>query len=511
MKAAARIKTPKSPRPGSFIFAFAAAMTAVSMPAGAAPFGFDNVVQQAKELAAKPFRPPKPIPDFLKNISYDAFRDIRFKPEQALWHQSNTKFQVMLIHPGLYYDHSVAINIIDAAGVHQVQYSTTYFDYGHNKFVDKIPADLGFAGFKLTYPLHTKDVQNQFIVFAGASYFRAVGADENFGLSARGLAVDTGLQTGEEFPFFKEFWLVRPAPDADQMMVYALLDSKRVTGAYQFLIKPGDTTTVDVKATLFERAKIDELGIAPLTSMFFYGEDSDRPKGYWRPEVHDSDGLLVHSSTGEWIWRPLINPSQLVISSFQLTNPRGFGLMQRDRHFYDYEDLEARYDTRPSAWIEPKGDWGDGAVTLVEIPSDKEVNDNIVAFWVPKTVPKVGDPINIAYTLNWTDYAPEPPSGKVTGTYIGDGDTPGSKRIVLDFDSKELSGLPDNADVHGVITVGDGGKLLQNNIERNPVTGGWRLVFQIKPPNKPLELRAFLKNGNDTVSETWSFLLPPPP
>lgn len=505
--------TQKFSGPGSLIFVATAAVAAFMPPASAAePFGFDTVVAQAKALAAKPFQPPKQVPDFLKNLKYDQYRDIRFKPQDALWHQSNTQFQVMLIHPGLYYDHAVKINVYDAAGVHEVKFSPQLFDYGHNKFSDKIPDDLGFAGFKLTYPIRDDKAQRQFFVFAGASYFRAVGSEENFGLSARGLAVDTGLPSGEEFPFFKEFWLERPAPDATQMQIYALLDSKRVTGAYQFVIHPGETTTVDVKATLFERARIDELGIAPLTSMFFYGEDSDRPAGYWRPEVHDSDGLLVHSGSGEWIWRPLINPRQLMISSFALKNPRGFGLMQRDRDLGNYEDLEARYDTRPSAWVAPKGDWGDGSVTLVEIPSDKEINDNIVAFWVPKNVPKPGEPLTFAYTLNWTSQMPQPPAiGQIKATYVGNGDKPGTERFVVDFNSKELAALPADAKVHGVITLGDGGKLLQNNIEHNPVTGGWRLVFQVDPPDKPLELRAFLKNGNHAVSETWSFLLPPPP
>ncbi|HET7570604.1 MAG TPA: glucan biosynthesis protein G [Gammaproteobacteria bacterium] len=492
-------------------FGLAVMLAAPALAHAAATFGFDDVVAKAKALAAKPFQQPKPIPDFLANISYNDYRDIRFRVEDSLWKQSNTRFQVRLIHPGLYYKHSVTINVVDAQGVHEVQFSPQLFDYGHNKFADKIPPDLGFAGFKLTYPLKDKKADNQFIVFAGASYFRAVGRDEAWGLSARGLAVDTGLQSGEEFPFFKEFWLVRPAPDAQQMTVYALLDSKRVTGAYQFVIKPGETTVVDVKTTLFERADIKQLGIAPLTSMFFYGEDSPKPAGYWRPEVHDSDGLLVHAGTGEWLWRPLINPAQLLLSAFQLKNPLGFGLMQRDRHFYDYQDLEARYDIRPSAWVMPDGDWGDGQVMLVEIPSDKEVNDNIVAFWVPKNVPKLGEPLNFSYTIRWTSHTPQPAAiGQNTSTWIGAGDKPPLKRFVLEFNSAVLSSLPADAKVEGVITVGDGGKLVEQHTEKNPVTGGWRLSFEVDPPDKPLELRAFLKAGDKTLTETWSFLYAPP-
>jgi glucans biosynthesis protein len=486
------------------------ALLAVGPAVHAQNFGFSDVVAKAKALAKKSWQPPKQIPDFLKNLKYDQYRDIRFRVKDSLWKQSNTKFQVRLIHPGLYYKHAVKINVVDASGVHQVKFSPNLFDYGHNHFKNKIPANLGFAGFKLTYPLTGPHSHNQFISFAGASYFRAVGKGEAWGLSARGLAVDTGLKSGEEFPFFKTFWLVRPAPNAKQVKVYALLDSKRVTGAYRFIVSPGKAAVIGVKATLFERAHIKQLGIAPLTSMFFYGENSPRPKGYWRPEVHDSDGLLIHANTGEWLWRPLVNPPGLLVSAFQLKSPKGFGLMQRDRRFHDYEDLGARYDLRPSGWVTPHGDWGPGQVMLVEIPSKKEVNDNIVAFWVPKQVPKPGQPIKLAYTLRFTSRTPQPAAiGQNVSTWLGDGDKSAYRRFVLEFESAALSNLSAKADVEGVITVGDGGKLIHQHVEKNPVTGGWRLAFQVDPPDKPLELRAFLKEDGKTLTETWSFLLPP--
>ncbi|HEV8439596.1 MAG TPA: glucan biosynthesis protein G [Methylomirabilota bacterium] len=476
-----------------------------------AQFGFDDVADQAKKLAGEPFKPPPAVPDFLTRVSYDEYRDIRFDSARSLWKDVGGKFQVQLIHPGLFYRNAVAIHTSDGSGVSKVPFSPKLFTYGRNTFADKIPADLGFAGFRVAYPLHKKEDYNHVLVFAGASYFRAVAKNEVFGLSARGLAIDTGLPSGEEFPFFKEFWLERPARDATVMKIYALLDSQRVTGAYEFTLRPGIRTVVDVKATLFERKRAKELGIAPLTSMFLYGEERPRPAGEWRPEVHDSDGLMIQAVTGEWIWRPLVNPERLLVSYFELESPRGFGLLQRDRSFHGYEDLEARYELRPNAWITPLGSWGKGQVKLLEIPSQKESNDNIVAYWIPHTLPQVGQPIDIAYRIHFQSDEPiDASSGRATATRVGTGDTDGSKRIVIDFDGGKLKELPATAPVKAVITMGQDGQLVHQTAFKNSVTGGWRLAFQVKPPkDKALELRAFLKHDKDAVTETWSYRLTP--
>jgi periplasmic glucans biosynthesis protein len=488
----------------------------VSAAAANISFNIDNVASLAKRLAAEPFKPPQSIPDFLTQLSYDDYRDIRFDPEQSIWKDAGTNFQVQLIHPGLYYAQSVAINTYDTQGIRKVPFSPKLFSYGRNKFADKIPTDLGFAGFRLTYPLYKKNEYNHVIVFAGASYFRAVAKNQVFGLSARGLAIDTGLSSGEEFPTFKEFWLERPPQQARVMKVYALLDSQSLTGAYEFVVRPGERTALDVKARLFERKRVKELGIAPLTSMFFYGEERPRPPADWRPEVHDSDGLLIASSTGEWIWRPLVNPERLQVSYFELDNPRGFGLLQRDRRFSNYEDLETRHELRPNAWITPIGNWGKGQIKLVEIPSPKETNDNIVAYWVPRNLPPAGQPIEISYRMSFQSEDPlDAASGHVTDTRVGIGDKEDVKRFILDFDGGKLKSLPANTALKAVISVGQDGQLVQQNTFKNPVTGGWRVAFQVKPPkDKPLQLRAFLQHDKnattkDILTETWSYLLQP--
>ncbi|MET0503332.1 MAG: glucan biosynthesis protein G [Candidatus Binatia bacterium] len=487
-----------------------------SNAAANASFNIDNVASLAKKLAAESFKPPQPVPDFLKQLSYDDYRDIRFDPEQSLWRESPGSFQVQFIHPGLYYTHSVTINTLDPQGIRRVPFSPRQFTYGRNKFGDKIQSDLGFAGFRVTYPLYKKDDYNHVMVFAGASYFRAVAKHQVFGLSARGLAIDTGLPSGEEFPTFREFWLERPAQQARSMKVYALLDSQSLTGAYEFVLRPGEQTVVDVKARLFERRRVKELGIAPLTSMFFYGEEQPRPPGEWRPEVHDSDGLSIASASGEWLWRPLVNPEKLQINYFELENPRGFGLLQRDRRFSNYEDLETRPELRPNAWITPIGNWGKGQIKLVEIPSPKETNDNIVAYWVPRNLPSPGQPIEISYRMHFQTNDPlDTASGRVTATRVGIGDKEDLKRFVLDFDGGKLKNLPASTPPKALISVGQDGQLVQQSILKNPVTGGWRLAFQVKPPkDKPLYLRAFLQHekdtlAKDTLTETWSYLLQP--
>ena len=470
-------------------------------------FGLDDVTDIAKKLAAEPFKPLPLVPDFLRQLTYDQYRDIRFDPAQSLW-KDGGNFQVQFIHPGLYFDHAVSINVYEGAGIRRVAFSPKLFTYGKNKIADKIPAELGFAGFRLTYPLYKKDEYNHVIVFAGASYFRAVAKNEVFGLSARGLAINTGLPSGEEFPYFKEFWLERPARDAREMKVFALLDSQSFTGAYEFLVRPGEQTLVDVRARLFERNKVTELGVAPLTSMFFYGEEKPRPAEDWRPEVHDSDGLLIHSSTGEWVWRPLGNPEKLRLSYFTLDNPLGFGLLQRDRNFYDYEDLEARHELRPNAWITPVGKWGKGQVKLVEIPSQKETNDNIVAYWIPKGAMVAGQPFEVAYRIHFQSTDPLDASmGRVTAMRIGNG-AEDWKLIVIDFEGAKIKSLPNSAPVKATIGVGQDGQLGQQNVFKNRVTGGWRLSFQVKvPKGKPLELRAYLHNGKETLTETWNYQL----
>ena len=480
----------------------------------AAAFDLDEVAAKAQKLAAEPFHEPKnQVPDWLLKITYDQWRDIRYRPEQALW-RGKSPFQVQFFHPGLYYDRTVAINVVAADGAKPIPFNPSQFDYGKNNFASRVPQDLGYAGFRVHYPIKTKDYHDEVIVFLGASYFRALGRDEVFGLSARGLSIDTAESWGEEFPYFREFWLVTPGPNATSMVVYALLDSASLTGAYRFTIDPGEQTTVKVDCRLFFRKQVKKLGIAPLTSMFFHGENTARWFNDFRPETHDSDGLLMSFASGEWLWRPLDNPRTLSISGFQTENPRGFGIVQRDRDFSHYQDLETHAERRPSVWIVPRQDWGAGRVELVEIPTNQDTNDNAVAYWVPDRAAKPADPMSFGYTMYWYgDDLGRPPGGRVIATRRDAGTVKDAQRFVLDFAGGKLATIPPSRVLRGVVTVVGGeeaGELVDQQVVYNPFIAGWRLTFQVRPKKRdPIELRAFLDEGGETLTETWSYALLP--
>jgi len=492
-----------------------AAIAFVALAHRAAAFDFDDVIRRAQEVAAAPFEDPRgKVPSWLLEITYDQWRDIRVRPEFALWRGRKVPFQVQFFHQGLYYDRPVLIHSVDGDGVHDITFSPSQFDYGSNDFGSRVPQDLGYAGFRIHYALKKPEYLDEVIVFLGATYFRAVGRDEVFGLSARGLAVDTAESRGEEFPYFREFWLVSPAPNAKEMVVYALLDSIRLSGAYRFVIHPGDATVVDVEAKVFFRREVAKLGLAPLTSMFFVGENSMRCVQDFRPEVHDSDGLLLNTAEGEWLWRPLENPDTLHVGGFEMNNPKGFGLIQRDREFADYQDLETRADLRPSAWVTPRGDWGKGRVELVEIPTNSDTNDNIVSYWVPEKTPVPGEPLAFSYSIDWYgEDARRPPGGRVVATRRDQGTTEGALRFVVDFAGGKLAKIPADKVVRGVVSlVGDekAGELMNQHVVKNPVTGGWRLVFQVQlEEDSASELRAFLDLGGETLTETWSYVVLP--
>jgi glucans biosynthesis protein len=495
---------------------FAGTLGAGAEVRAASRFGFEQVAEKARSLARKEYRDPRgQVPDWLLQISYDQWRDIRFRPEQALWRGSPALFEVQFFHPGPFYDRTVAVHVVDQKGVHRVPFSPSDFDYGSTDFASRVPQDVGWAGFRVHYPIKKSDYKDEVIVFLGASYFRAVGREHVYGLSARGLAVDTALATGEEFPWFKEFWLVRPAAQARELEIYALLDSPRVTGAFRFLVRPGEQTLVDVQQRVFLRSAVGKLGIAPLTSMFFFGENSLEQPVDFRPEVHDSDGLLLADGSGEWIWRPLENPRTLSVSSFRMQTPKGFGLVQRDRDFDHYQDLETMQQQRPSVWIAPSGDWGAGAVELVEIPTQQDIHDNVVAFWVPGEAPEPGKPLDFAYRMAWSGNTPGiPPGGRVAGTRRDRGTFEAAHRFVVDFEGERLAALPAETVLRAMVGMtpagGEPGELLEQQVVKNPATGGWRLTFQVRPRgNDPLELRAFLQHGEDTLTETWSYLLKP--
>lgn len=491
-------------------------------------FGFENVATQAKRLAQHSYSSPQvDLPDALANLKFEQYIKIQYNAEHDLWRNDKLPFRLSFFHEGMQYNTPVKIHQITAHGVQDIKFNAADFNYGGNHFSADDLKGLQFAGFRVEVPDAKTKQWYQNLVFQGASYLRAIGQGQRFGLSARGLAVDTGAPTGEEFPYFTEFWIARPRNTDSALIIYALLDSPRMTGVYRYTLHPGTTAVIDVKARVYMRANVDKLGLAPLTGMFLFGPNQPPKTPDYRPALHDSEGLSVHAGDGQWFWRPLLDPRMLTISSFETVNPKGFGLMQRSHAFSDYEDLDDRYDLRPSGWVDVKGNWGPGRVELVEIPTPDETNDNIVAYWVPRQQPKPLQPFNYEYSLRFENTEQTLPQtlAHVTQTRYSEGTVKqdnlirkpdGSEELLVDFAGANLDKLPVNAPVQAVVEPGQQVSLVEVKVVRNEAVGGYRLLLRfrrhtpdgVKP--RPAKINAYLHLGDTTLSETWSYLLPVP-
>jgi glucans biosynthesis protein len=485
----------------------------------ATPFDYAWLKDTAREMAASPYTAANAtLPRVLQNLSWDDYQQLRYEKDHALWRDDDSLFRAELFHLGLYFRSSVTIHEIEGGDVRLIPYDSEMFDFGSSGVHgDALPKDLGFAGFRLQY--HT-DWTRDVAAFLGASYFRAVGAAMQYGLSARGLAIDTALPKPEEFPVFTRFWLEQPLPGSDTITLYALLDSPSAAGAYRFDITPGSTLAMRIDAAVYPRKAIERLGIAPLTSMYMVGENSRRTAYDWRPEIHDSDGLAMHTGRGEWIWRPLVNPRELRFNAYVDTNPRGFGLFQRDQDFDHYQDDGVFYDKRPSVWIEPHGEWGAGSVQLVEIPTLDETFDNIVAFWNPAQPIEAGQELLYSYTLHWGTNPPTPTGlAHAVDTFTGLGGVVGqkrehySRRFVVDFEGGKLPMLGPDTEVRPVITASAGRVELASARPQHAI-GGYRAMFDVVPPDEsesPINLRLYLEAEGQPLTETWLYQWTPPP
>ena len=495
------------------------------LAAQALAFSLDDVTARARALAAQPYAAPQSnLPPAFASLQFADYMKIQPRADRFMWSELDTPFRLGFYHQGMQFNAPVRIHEIVGDTVQELRYEPERFDFGDLHFDRAATAQLGYAGFRVLSPLNQPGKWDEVMSLLGASYFRVIGQGQWYGLSARGLAIDTVPPGGEEFPNFRAFWVRRPAAQDKELLIYALLDSPRATGAYQFILRPGSDTVVDVQANIFLRADIARIGIAPLTSMFLYGPNQLSDRRNFRPAIHDSNGLAMLTGEGEWLWRPLNNPHQVQANSFQIENPRGFGLLQRGREFWRYEDLKDRYDLRPSAWIEPHGNWGQGAVELVEIPTIDETNDNIVAYWVPAEPARKGQMLQFAYRMHWTMNEPAlhaANNGWVRQTFHTSGERlqpnlvrqlDGSMAWHIDFEGPMLANLPAGTAVQPDVSVSANGELLETQLQPNPAIRGWRLLIRarIKDPAQPVELRAALRQSDGrTLTETWSYQLPP--
>lgn len=486
---------------------------ALTQPSENDVFSFDRLNDLAASLARNAFDDRHfNLPPVWQKLSYDEYRDIRFRSDKAIFGPDG-EFQMQLFAPGGFFDRPVDLFLVENGRAKPLEFSTDLFDFGKVVSASRPTladdtagkssrGNLTYSGFRIHGFINKRDYRDEFLVFQGASYFRATGRHQNYGLSARGLAINTAQPKGEEFPYFRSFWIETPSSDAKQVAVYALLDSPSVTGAYKFKITPDEYTVIDVDLVLHPREEVTHFGIAPLTSMFLFGEAEPARYDDYRPSVYDSEGLSILNGSGEWLWRPLVNPAILQTSAFLDENPKGFGLILRNRAFTHFQDLEARYELRPSLWIEPRGNWGKGNVTLFELPTAEETNDNIVAFWQPDTPLKPGAAASYSYQMFWgPGVHGATPVAVVSHTLTGKASGK-KRRFVVEFAGRGLDGgaLPT------ALASCNQGDLSDVAVQKNPVTGAIRASFSLDPKDaEAVDIRLSLERDGKAISEVWIY------
>lgn len=478
------------------------------------PFSFDGLAAHAERLASRAYQPPpRPAPEVVQRLTYAELGKIRFDPDNALYADGSGSYPATFFHLGKFFPATVRMFAVDDGEARELQYAPEYFEMPPDSPAHEMPANAGFAGFRLQESRHRDDWKTQdWVAFLGAAYFRAIGELGQYGLSARGIAIDVATPTGEEFPDFTEFYIEPGGGEDEPVYVHALMNGPSVAGAYRFALRRTEGVVVEVENRLFLRRGVKRFGIAPLSSMMWFAEYNRPFLADWRPEVHDSSGLELWTGAGERIWRPLNNPPRVITSSFFDDNPRGFGFMQRDRNFEHYLD-GVHYERRPSVWIEPLDNWGRGAVQLVEIPTDDEIHDNVTAFWVPEAPAAAGDSYHFRYRLHWLADNPYPPQrlARAVATRIGRGGEPGNPRpagvqkFVVEFAGELLDELAPDALPEAKVNASRG-EISYVFVERIPGLKRWRAHFDVAATGEdPVELRLFLAHGGNTLTETWLY------
>jgi periplasmic glucans biosynthesis protein len=493
---------------GVFALAFAAFRAhgagppAPAKQPGPYPFSFETLLEDAKHRSASPYNPQRSsLPSALDKLSPEQYRSIRFNPDAGIWRAENLPFRLELLRAAHNLPTAVTVSTVDGGMATDVVATPAMF-----QMAPTLPAlgkvSLPLSGFRIRNRINSNKIWDEFLVFQGASNFRAVAKNLLYGLTARGLAIETGEPSGEEFPAFTHFWIERPSARAKAIVIYALLESESTTGAYKFTVQPGVETLTDVELTLFARTELRAVGIAPLASMFLFDETNRGHLDDYRPEVHDSDGLQITTKSGEPLFRQLSNPLKLQVSTFTTQAPQGFGLVQRSREQSDFQDFDAQYERRPSAWITPKGDWGMGAVELVEIPSGRESNDNIVAFFRPAQPLSPQHPAKFAYTITWNDEPALPKGiGRVVATRSG-ASIDRKRRVFL----LDVVGAGEKLDGLRLDLSASAGKISNATLVSNGELHGLRASFDIDPNDSELiELRLRIMRGDTPVSETWLY------
>lgn len=487
----------------------ARAQTVPAAPASFLPaqadFSAGQVVAAARELVKKPFAAPSSdLPAPFSKLGYEQYVGIRTRPSSAVWAGDTVGFALEPLHRGFLFSAPMVLNLVEGGKARRLGYEAARFDFGGLAVPSTLP-DLGYSGFRVTQP-NGSDRTREVAIFQGASFFRAIARGQTFGVTARALSIRTADPRGEEFPLIREVWIEKPSLAVDALVIHALVDSESVTGAYRFTLRPGDVTIMDTECTLFARGTVDGLGLGTMAAMSYFGPIDRRGVDDLRAGVYEVGGLQILNGNGEWLWRPVSNRQTLQISSFINTNPRGFGVLQRERRFLAFEDDEGHWEARPSLWIEPLNDWGEGSMVLVEIPSDAEVNDNVVCFWRPKSPLKAGSDMAFAYRQSWC-WTPlqRPPLATVTETRVGRGSEGKRRRFVVEFASEAFADGGLMAALKPALSS-TLGTLSNTRIFPSSDAKSYRVLFELDPANETaVELRLVLEKDGKPASETWLY------
>ncbi len=459
------------------------------------------VVESARLLSKRAFSAPNTaLPDPFGAMNHETYNAISHRPERQIWADDNRSLVVEPLHRGFVYNTPVMISLVEDGLVRRVVYDSGRYTFGKLTPSAQM-ADIGFSGFRI---FSAGDSPREIASFQGGTFFKSLARGQNMGVVARALAIRTADGRGEEFPVFRAFWMERPAQDGS-IVIHAVADSESATAAFRFVIRSQDVTIIDTEATVFARTTLDAVGLCPMQATFLFAANKRRNIDDFRPAVHDVSGLQMLNGRGEWIWRPLNNPEQLQISSFMDENPKGFGLVQRNRDFANYHDDDARFELRPSLWIEPIGDWGQGYVQLIEIPSDSEVNDNVIAFWRPRVPLAAGSETVLAYRQFWCWTPPERPDLATAVSFrIGRGSSGRRRKCLVEF-AGEVFGqeiLPEMKLVLGASP----GQITQSRLVINMARKSARVHFEIDPGSEnATELRLLIESGDKPVTETWLY------
>lgn len=462
------------------------------------------LVEAARALARRPFAAPaSDLPDAFANLNYEQYIGIKPVPAARVWASEGRGFAVEPLHRGFVFANPVILFTIEDGVVRRLAYDPSRFEFGRVNVPGNLP-DIGFSGFRL-FSTFGNGEPVEFAIVQGATFFRALARGQNFGLVARGLTLRPAETKGEEIPAFRAFWLERPPAGGNALVVHGLLDSESVAGAVSMTLRPGDMTIVDVETTLFPRVNLDHVGLGGIAGSFLFGPNDHRNVDDVRAAAYEVSGLQVLNGQGEWLWRPVQNPEMLQISAFLDNNPRGFGLLQRERDYAVFQDDSQRFEARPSLWIEPIGEWGPGAVQLIEIPSDSETNDNILAYWRPRAPMAAGSEVVFAYRQFWCWTPPErPPLASVAATRVGRGSNGRRRRFFVDFTGDMLGNGP-IPDLKPILTASPG-SIHALRVLPYPERKTMRIAFELDPGNENAsEMRLVLEAAGKPLSETWLY------